>query len=347
MAADPSVAAAPIASAVITPAAGSDVPPAVVERLARARNVMSICHERPESDALGAALGVALIVENLGGRAVPVCSDPVPAMYDFLRGMERVRSDPGDGPYDLIVAVDCGELARVGSVLGRHPELFRTVPILNIDHHVSNSGFGEIDWVDPKAAAACEQVALLAGAMGVPLTAADGALAAALMAGIVIDTATFQHPNTTPRTLRVAADLVAAGAPLSEISRRLYRSKPNAQLKLFGIVLAGLVVEGERLIHASLTEADLRRAGAQPSHSEGIIDLLSQSDTADIALLFTEQGSRTRLSVRTSARVDATVLTGRFGGGGHPRAAGATIELPLAEARERVIAEAKAILAST
>src|SRR5205823_11785421 len=110
------------------------------------------------------------------------------------------------------------------------------------------------------------------------------------------------------------------------------------------IVLAALVVEGERLIHASLTEADLRRAGAQPSHSEGIIDLLSQSDTADIALLFTEQGSRTRLSVRTSARVDATVLTGRFGGGGHPRAAGATIELPLAEARERVIAEAKAIL---
>src|SRR5439155_10375131 len=194
------------------------------------------------SDALGAALGVALIVAHLGGRAVPVCSDPVPAMYDFLRGMEQVRSDPGDGPYDLIVAVDCGELARVGSVLGRHPELFRTVPILNIDHHVSNSGFGEIDWVDPNAAAACEQVALLAGAMGVPLTAADGALAAALMAGIVIDTATFQHPNTTPRTLRVAADLVAAGAPLSEISRRLYRSKPNAQLKLFGIVLAGLVV---------------------------------------------------------------------------------------------------------
>ncbi len=337
------------ASASATPAVGSvrDVPAAVVEGIARARNVLTVCHERPEADALGAALGVALIVEHGGGSAVPVCSDPVPEMYDFLRGMERVRSDPGDGSFDLIVAVDCGELARVGPILDRHAELFRSVPIVNIDHHVSNSGFGEIDWVDPTAAAACEQVTLLAQAMGVPLDAAEGALAAALLAGIVIDTATFQHPNTTPRTLRVAADLVAAGAPLSEISRRLYRSKPNAQLKLFGIVLADLETDGDRLVHASLTEADLRRSGATASQSEGIIDLLSQSETADIVLLFTEQGARTRVSVRTSARVDATELTGRFGGGGHPRAAGATIELSLATARARVLAEAKAILAAT
>jgi phosphoesterase RecJ-like protein len=341
------VSASASTTATPTDASVRDVPAAVVERIARARNVLTVCHERPEADALGAALGVALIVEHGGGSATPVCSDPVPAMYDFLRGMERVRSDPGDGPFDLIVAVDCGELARVGPILERHAELFHSVPIVNIDHHVSNSGFGEIDWVDPTAAAACEQVTLLAQAMGVPLDAADGALAGALLAGIVIDTATFQHPNTTPRTLRVAADLVAAGAPLSEISRRLYRSKPNAQLKLFGIVLAGLETEGDRLVHASLTEADLRRSGATASQSEGIIDLLSQSETADIVLLFTEQGARTRVSVRTSARVDATKLTGRFGGGGHPRAAGATIELPLAAARARVLAEAKAILAVT
>ena len=320
------------------------VPRAVVERILRARSVLTICHERPEADALGAALGVALAVEQLGARAVPVCADPVPEMYHFLRGMERFRSDPADERFDLIVVVDCGELARVGPVLERHPELFGSVPIVNIDHHASNTGFGEVDWVDPIAAAACEQVTLLVQALGVPLTAADGTLAAALLAGIVIDTATFQHPNATPRTLRVAADLVAAGAPLSEISRRIYRSKPNAQLKLFGLVLAGMVTEGDRLIHASLTEADLARSGAGSNHSEGLIDLLSQSETADIVLLFTEQGPRTRVSVRTSPRVDATDLAGRFGGGGHPRAAGATIEEPLAAARKLVLAEARALL---
>jgi phosphoesterase RecJ-like protein len=320
------------------------VPPAVVERIAGARRVLAICHERPEADALGAALAVALAVEHLGGEAVAVCADPVPGMYGFLAGMERFRTDPGDGRFDLIVVVDCGDLTRVGSVLDRHPDLFAATPIVNIDHHVSNSGFGTVAWVDPAAAAACEQVTLLVQALGVPLTAAEGALADALMAGIVIDTATFQHPNTTPRTLRVAADLVAAGAPLAEISRRIYRSKPNAQLKLFGIVLAGLVEE-ERLVHATLLEEHLSAAGAVPEQSEGLIDLLSQSETADIMLLFTEQGARTRLSLRTSARVDATRLAAVFGGGGHPRAAGATVELPLPEARERVLAEARGLLA--
>jgi phosphoesterase RecJ-like protein len=324
------------------------VPAAVVDRIRAARNVMTVCHERPEADALGAALGVALAIEARGGAATPVCSDPVPAMYDFLRGMDRFRTDPGAGPFDLIVAVDCGELARVGPVLERRRQLFRDVPIVNIDHHVSNTGFGAVDWVDPTAAAACEQVTLLVQALGIPLTVKDGQLADALLAGIVIDTATFQHPNTTPRTLRVAADLVAAGAPLAEISRRLYRSKPNEQLKLLGLVLAGLQAdEGGRLVHAVLHQADLAAAGATPSQSEGIIDLLSQSETADLVLLFSEQrDGTTRLSMRTSSRVDATRLAERFGGGGHARAAGATIGLPLAAARERVLAEARAILAT-
>jgi phosphoesterase RecJ-like protein len=325
-------------------AAASIVPAAVVERIARARRVMAVCHERPEADALGAALGVVLAVEHLGGRGVPVCADAVPPMYDFLRGMERFRQDADGIDPDLIVVVDCGELARVGPVLESSGDLFRRLPIVNIDHHVSNDGFGDAAWVDPTAAAACEQVTLLAQALGVPLDAAGGALADALLAGIVIDTATFQHPNATPRTLRVAADLVAAGAPLAEISRRIYRSKPNGQLKLFGLVLADMVDEGGRLIHSALTEAHLRTAGALSSQSEGLIDLLSQSESADIVLLFTEQGPQTRMSVRTSPRVDATALVGPFGGGGHPRAAGATIAQPLAAAREMALAAARRLL---
>jgi len=335
--------ATPLGSAVAT-SAPSAVPAEVVRRIAAARHVMAVCHERPEADALGAALGVVLIVEHLGGRGVPVCADPVPPMYDFLRGMERFRQDPGDDPYDLIVVVDCGELARVGPILETSADLFRRVPIVNIDHHVSNAGFGDAAWVDPTAAAACEQVTLLAQALGVPLDAADGALTRALMAGVVIDTATFQHPNATPRTLRVAADLLAAGAPLAETSRRIYRSKPNAQLKLFGLVMADMVDEDGRLIHSALTEAHLRTSGALPSQSEGLIDLFSQSETADIVLLFTEQGAQTRVSVRTSPRVDATALVGPLGGGGHPRAAGATIAMPLAAAREAVLAAARRLL---
>ena len=188
---------------------------------------------------------------------------------------------------------------------------------------------------------------LLAAKLGVPLDAGDGAMAAALMAGIVMDTSTFAHPNATPRTLAASAALVAAGAPLSEISRRLYRSKPDAQLRLFGRVLDRLeVTDGGRVIHSCLTDADLEATGTLSSHSEGLIDLLAQSETAEVAILFKEAGETTRISVRTKpGGVDATVLTGKFGGGGHARAAGATVELPVDQARPAVLAEADRLAA--
>ena len=149
---------------------------------------------------------------------------------------------------------------------------------------------------------------------------------------------------STPRTLAVAAALVGAGAPLSDISRRLYRSKPDAQLRLFGRVLDRLeVTDGGLVIHSYLTDADLAATGTESSHSEGLIDLLAQSETAEVAILFKEAGPEaTRVSVRTKpGGVDATALTGAFGGGGHARAAGATITAPLAAARPRFLAEAK------
>src|SRR6266480_3433558 len=127
----------------------ASVPAAVVGRIKSARNVLTVCHENPEADALGSALAVALAVGELGGRATPVCSDEVPRMYGFMPLIDRFRQDPEPGvDYDLIVVGDCGDLARVGSVLPRNASLFERVPIVNIDHHVSNPGFGAIDWID-------------------------------------------------------------------------------------------------------------------------------------------------------------------------------------------------------
>jgi len=313
--------------------ARAGVPDAVVERLRSARHVLAVGHEHPDADTLGASLAVAVLVEALGGRATVVFSDPVPPLYAFLPGVDEVRIDPRhDDPYDLLVLSDCATPERVGDVARRHAALFADVPRLIFDHHVSNDQLGEADWNDPGAAATCELVALLAVRLGIPLDAADGALAALLMAGIVMDTATFAHPNTTPRTLAVAAALVEAGAPLSDISRRLYRTKPDEQLRLFGRVLARLETSPDgRVVWSTLQLADFEAAGAQAAHSEGIIDLLAQSETAEVSMLLKEQADgTTRLSVRTKpGGVDATVLTGRFGGGGHARAAGATIGAPL------------------
>jgi bifunctional oligoribonuclease and PAP phosphatase NrnA len=191
---------------------------------------------------------------------------------------------------------------------------------------------------------------LLASRLDVPLESGDGALAAALMAGIVMDTATFAHPNATPRTLMVSAALVEAGAPLSDISRRLYRTKPDVQLRLFGVVLDRLEsADDGRIVWSTLTDADIAATGAERAHSEGIIDLLSQAQAAEVAILFkeAEAGKATRVSVRTKpGGVDATVLTGRFGGGGHARAAGASIASSVEEARPPVLAEATRLVAA-
>jgi len=319
------------------------VPDVVVERLRGSRRVLAVSHENPDADTIGATLGVVRLVERFGGTADPVCTDPVPPLYAFIDGVERFRTDPDtDAVYDLLVLSDCATPDRVGEVGVRHRDLFERLPRVVIDHHASNDAIGVADWIEPHAAATCEMVTLLAVCLGIPL-ASEPSLAAALMAGIVMDTATFAHPNATPRTLAVSAALVEAGAPLSDISRRLYRSKPAEQLRLFGRVLDRLEsYDGGRVVASTLLDADLEATGTTPPQSEGIIDLLAQADVAEVAILFKEAGDTTRISVRTKpGGVDATVLTGLFGGGGHARAAGATVSLPVDKARDAVLVEAR------
>jgi phosphoesterase RecJ-like protein len=319
------------------------VPDAVVDRIRGAKRVLAVSHENPDADTLGAAFGIAGIVEALGGRGDAVCTDPAPQLYDFLPGVERLRSDPDpDAAYDLLVILDCGSLDRVGEVGVRHAGLFGRLPRVVIDHHASNEAIAEADWIDPEAAATCELVALLAARLGIDPKL--NGLAPNLMAGIVMDTATFAHPNATPRTLEVAAWLIEAGAPLADISRRLYRTKPEAQLRLFGRILDRIEsADAGRVVWSSVSDRDFAETGAARPHSEGLIDLLSQAEASEVAILFKEAGpAETRVSVRTRpGGVDATVLTGRFGGGGHARAAGATVASAMAEAQAAVVAEAR------
>jgi phosphoesterase RecJ-like protein len=323
------------------------VPAEVPARLLEGRRVMTVCHENPEADALGSALAVALALEAKGARVNAVCADVVPDMYDFMPQIDRFRQAPEpDLDPDLIVVCDCGDLERTGAVLRENAELFERVPIVDIDHHISNPRFGEIDWVDAEAAATCEQVTLLLPHLGLGFDAVGGDIVQNLTAGLVIDTANFQHPNTTPRTLRVASELVAAGAELPMIARRIYRTKPNAQLRLFGRALSRLQASADgRLAWSVVRDEDYEISGATKQMSEGLIDLLAQSESAEVAILFKDLGDNVRLSVRTrDGGVDATELTGVFGGGGHARAAGASVDRPYAEAEPVVLEVASRLL---
>jgi phosphoesterase RecJ-like protein len=315
----------------------------VVALLRGAERITTICHENPDADTLGAAIALAIAAERLGKRAEIVSGDPPPPALAFLPRVDEVRRAPQLEP-DVAVIVDAGDLARTGTVAAEQAAWLSRARIANIDHHVSNTGFGEAQLVDPSAAATCEMVALLLPELGVQL---DREIATALLAGIVQDTHTFGHPNATPRTLRVAADLVEAGADLAHLNRAIYADRPYSTLALWGLILAGIGQRCDgRIVHASMTTAMLEETGESPTASEGFIDLLASTKTADITVLFKEvDATATRVSVRTTERADAVAITSAFGGGGHVRAAGCTVAAPLAEAREQLLAECERELA--
>jgi phosphoesterase RecJ-like protein len=315
----------------------------VVELIRRAECVTTICHENPDGDTLGAAIAIAIAAERLGKRAEVVSGDPPPPFLAVLPRIREVRRAPALEP-DLAVIVDTGDLKRTGRVAVDHADWLARATIAVVDHHVSNQGFGAANWIDPAAAATCEMVALMLPELGVEI---DEELATALLTGIVQDTHTFAHPNATPRTLRVASELVEAGAPLSRINRAVYADKPFSTLALWGRMLNSIdeLCEG-RIVHASMTAEMLRETGEQPNASEGFVDLLGSTKNADITVLFKEvEPGSTRVSVRTTERADAVAITSAFGGGGHARAAGCTVEGPIATARELVLAECERELA--
>jgi bifunctional oligoribonuclease and PAP phosphatase NrnA len=310
---------------------------AVLDAIRGASRITAICHENPDADSLGSALAIRIAAERMGKQAEVVAADPVPPILAGLPYAGEVHTTPQLDP-DVVVVVD-GPPSRTGAIYRDCGEWLSRATIVNIDHHISNDGSeSAAAYVDADAAATCEIVALLLPELGVAI---DGDLATVLTAGIVQDTHTFSHPNVTPRTLRVGADLLAAGAPLATLHRSIYADKQFATLALWGLMLAGISSRRDgRIVYATLTQEMLVRTENEALASEGFIDLLASTKAADITVLLKEaDAATTRASVRTSARADAVAITSAFGGGGHARAAGCTIDAPLADAIPRLLEE--------
>ena len=325
----------------LQPMALEAVPANVLEALRVAKRLWVVPHERPDADALGAALGLKAILGQFGAEAAVISADAPPAVYDVIPTIGDVSLEAPTWSPDAIVLVDCADPKRAGRIGDLINALPASTPRILIDHHISNDSTWPLAWVDAHAAATCEMVSLIALALKADLSADQGRLATTLAAGVIMDTATFQHGNTTPRTLEVGGLLLAAGAPISEISRKIYRSKPLAQVQLHARVLASLKsTDSGRTVFATMMLANLTETGATLEMSEGIVDALAQVSEADVAIFFKEDGPTTaRISVRTKGEgPDATAIVASFGGGGHARAAGATIERPVNEAATLVLA---------
>jgi phosphoesterase RecJ-like protein len=305
----------------------------IADLIRRHNSCLLLTHVNPDGDALGSLLGLALGLESIGIRTFPVCADPVPEVYDFLPGADRVRSDlPAQLPM-LGVSVDADGVGRVGKF---GPDLERLCALIDIDHHATEKAFGSVQWVDPRAGATGELVYRLLRGLEVALTPD---MATCLYTAIITDTGRFCYSNTTPRVLRVAADLVRAGASPPQIYREVYESKSFSASRLLGLALGRLrQADTDRVVYSALTQEDFRAAGSAPEETEGIIDHLRAVREAYAAALFVElPDGAVRVSMRSRGAVDVGEVALRFGGGGHVNASGCTVPGPLAEAQRLVL----------
>lgn len=243
----------------------------------------------------------------------------------------RIRSQQislaeGESKYDLLVIVDTADLALLGSLYTEHVDLFSDVPILNIDHHISNTNFGQLQLIDPTAASATE--VLYSWFMQVPAfrDKLTPDIATLLLTGLITDTRSFQNPNTTPRSLEVAAELLEKGARQQEIIQHIYKTKPLSTLKIWGRALNHIQVDPQsRIVWSAVSREDLAEMDATSKETHGILDeLISTIPDADVYVLFTElEEGGLKASMRSTAAVDVSQLAGRtYGGGGHARASG-------------------------
>lgn len=241
---------------------------------------------------------------------------------------EQVSFSQGSTPYDCIVTVDAADPSQLGKIYRNFPELFHLAPVINIDHHTSNTSFGKINLVDIMAPSTTTLILPLIEELGQGLMDAD--IATLLLAGLITDTGSFQNPNTTPDAFATAAKLIGYGARQQEIIRHIYKTKKLSTLRLWGRILGKLQYdETHRLVWSTLTAKDFAEIGGSPDETEGVIDeLMGNAPNTEIIFLLKEKGPREISgSIRTlTPTIDASKLAAIFDGGGHMQAAGFRIQ---------------------
>ncbi len=328
------------------PTLAQQLDPALVRQamdlIAPARRIALLAHEHPDGDCLGSALGLAHILRAIGKTCVPACADPAPKYLSFLPGLETLVQDLGDEDFDLVIALDAGELYRFGPLYERHRTFLDSARILNIDHHLSSGGCGQVNLIDPSAAATAEMLVLFQQQAELPLPK-EGALC--LLTGLITDTSSFQFTNTTPRCLEVAAELLRHGVITETVAQPIFRERTlvQARFQAAAIEHARTSCEG-RLIWSWATDETLTHIGATPEMDDNSSGMLRDIEGVRIAAFFKSYGTPdvTRLSLRTADPYNAAELCQRLSnghGGGHARAAGATFQMPIQEAMTLVVAE--------
>lgn len=316
----------------------------ILEIIAAAQTVAVVGHVRPDGDCIGSQLALSLALLNEGKQVVCWNEDRIPAKLAFLDPEGVMQRPKADQTFDCVIAVDAASFERLGEV-GRH--VARRGTLINIDHHASNTRYGDINWVSPRESATGELVFRLlkyAGWRVVP------SVADSLFAAISTDTGSFQYATTGPSTFVVAGELVKRGANLGRICEEVYQSFPMARVRLLKHVYSHFrLTHDDQIAYFWLKAADFARTRADKSDAEGLIDHIRAIEPVVVACVFEEvEPELVRISLRSKSElVNVNLIASEFGGGGHPAAAGARIAgKPLAVQRRVIAAIRRALIAA-
>lgn len=288
------------------------------------KNFLLICHERPDGDSVGSLLALGEILENMDKEVRLVSKDPVPEVFKFLSGSEKIKNDFSLDNFEAVILLDNGDFHRTG-----FPERLcsinqESIHLINIDHHPKNDLWrtARVNFVDVEVSSTCELIYKMVSRLNLEISSS---IATALLTGIFTDTGGFQHSNTSEEVLGAASALLNRGAKLRQISANIANSRSVEMLKLWGIALNRLIFDcGIGLAYSILTLEDIENAGATENEVSGLVNLINAIPESRVALLLYETSDgRVKGSLRTETdNIDMSKLAEILGGGGHKKASG-------------------------
>ena len=322
--------------------------PKIIDRILDAvRESKTFCvvgHIRPDGDCAGSQLGLTLALQNEGKKVVCWNEDCLPQKYKFLDRDGLMQKPKAGMKFDCVIATDCASFERLGKA-GRRIAHRKT--FINIDHHESNTRYGDVNWVSPREPSTGELIFRLLKVARWPITRP---IANCLFTAISTDTGSFQYSTTRPGTFHAGAELVTRGANLAKICDEVYQSYPLSRARLLKHIYSRFrLTHGDRIGWFWLKKIDFARTGAESADTEGLIDHIRAIEPVVVACVFEEiEPGLTRISLRSkSDRVNVNEIAAQFGGGGHPAAAGARIPGNPLSVQRKVIAAIKRALGST
>ncbi|KXG75797.1 Bifunctional oligoribonuclease and PAP phosphatase NrnA [Thermotalea metallivorans] len=312
----------------------------IYQEIERGEHIFILPHVLPDGDTIGSSLALFLALKKVGKKPYVLLSDDIPYHLTFLPIGDIQREIAETITPDLVIAVDCSDMERLGS---RRKYIEQASISLNIDHHITNTRFASVNWVDDEAAATGEMIYTLIKDMGISL---DQEIATCLYAAITTDTGSFKYSNTTPKTHRIAAELLASGIPLNGITTEIYQNKPAYQVKLLSVVLNTLeFCYSGKLALLHVTQDMLDGTGAKVSDTDGLIEYARDIKGVEVGVLLKElEPGEIKVGFRSKYNIDVSKVAGQFGGGGHTKASGCTIKGDMKNVKEAVVNAFKNIL---